>query len=176
VGRSRIHKDLRTISGRVSEVRKSERVRIQKSGCVESKGFHTREFNAILRSCGVCRTAQSWRKPRWILDSPWQCVQRCHKRGRVCDQDGAVTPGELAFCLSWVLRKVRSGWLLLFGSEPLPWVEPVLLFFYLNWEEPLRTCYLTWRSWTSVQNCFWRFWKYGFCGKLPHIIPSIVHQ
>jgi len=30
------------------------------SRCVESKIFHTREFDAILRSCGVLRTAQSF--------------------------------------------------------------------------------------------------------------------
>ena len=28
------------------------------SGCIESEGFCMREFNAILRSCGVSRTAQ----------------------------------------------------------------------------------------------------------------------
>src|SRR5882724_7957359 len=51
--------------------------------------------------------------------------------------------------------------------EPLPWVE-LELFFCLDWEEP---CCLT-----CVQTCFQRFWKYGFHGKLPHVIPSIMHQ
>ena len=29
------------------------------SGCIESEGFHMREFNTILGSCGFLRTAQS---------------------------------------------------------------------------------------------------------------------
>ena len=39
---------------------KSEWVRIWKSECIESKGFCMREFNAVFRSCGVSRTAQSF--------------------------------------------------------------------------------------------------------------------
>ena len=34
-------------------------MRIQKSACIENKGFCTRQFNAIFRLCGDLRTAQS---------------------------------------------------------------------------------------------------------------------
>src|SRR5882672_2697962 len=53
-------RDFRVVSGRVSEVRK----RVSESGFerVEalSDEFRMREFNAILGSCGVSRTAQSF--------------------------------------------------------------------------------------------------------------------
>src|SRR5882724_9999370 len=89
-----------------------------------------REFNAILGSCRVSRTAQSffesmpedadcpaqfwtlglWQKPSWILDSPWRRVQQCHKRGKACCQDGVDAPVELVFRLSRVLKKGWEWW------------------------------------------------------------------
>src|SRR5882724_12809502 len=53
-------RDFKTISGRVSDVRK----RVSESGFERadalSKSFRMREFNAILGSCGVSRTALSF--------------------------------------------------------------------------------------------------------------------
>ena len=52
-------RDFKTISRRVLDVRK----RVSESGFERvdaSKSFHMREFNVILGSCGVSRTAQSF--------------------------------------------------------------------------------------------------------------------
>src|SRR5882724_4566848 len=69
-------RDFQTISRRVSEVRK----RVSESGferadALRVRVFFTREFNAILRSCGVSRTAQSFfesvQKMQTCLDQTW---------------------------------------------------------------------------------------------------------
>jgi len=61
VGRSESTREFKTISESVSDVKES----VSESGFervdgIESKSFRTREFNTILRSCGVSRTAQSF--------------------------------------------------------------------------------------------------------------------
>jgi len=77
-----------------------------------------------------------WRKLSCILDSPWQHVQQCHKRGKACCQDSTDVPVELAFIFPSF--KERSGVVDFFclEEEPLPWVEPELLLFCLELEEP----------------------------------------
>src|SRR5882724_13497215 len=114
-------RDFKTISGRVSDVRKRVsdsgferadvlRVRIfasgssaQSSGCVESQG----PLSLFSSPCWKMQTCpdqtwmlELWWKLSWILGSLWQCVQQCHKRGKACCQDGADITVELAFCLS----------------------------------------------------------------------------
>ena len=118
VGRSQIHKELQDcIRMSVGGQEKSEWVRNQQSRCIESEGFCTRKFNAILASCRVSRTAQSFFKSvpedtdlswsvldAWALEEPevdcGKSLAMCNKRGRVCHQDGAIAPGELAFHFS----------------------------------------------------------------------------
>jgi len=104
----------------------------------ESKSFRTREFNTILGRAGLedcsvffsspCRKMQIcpdqtwilglWRKLSWILDNPWRCVQKHHKRGRACYQCGAVSPEALVFHLYQVGRQIGSVGLS-FGSGAL---------------------------------------------------------
>src|SRR5882724_8891193 len=114
-------RDFKTISGRVLDVRErvSEsgfervdalRVRVftqgssmQSSGRVESRGLLSL-FSNLCWKTQICPDQTwmlgLWQKPSWILDSPWRCVQQCHRRGKVCCQDGADVPVELAFRLS----------------------------------------------------------------------------
>src|SRR5882724_13599706 len=88
-------------------------------------------------------------------------------------------------CLSWGVSfpsflsfQGRLGVVGFFCSEvePLPWVEPKLLFFCLECEEPFWTCCQTWKSQTSVRSCFRRFRKHEFCGILHRIVPSIKRR
>jgi len=55
-------------------------------------------------------TLWPWRRLRYILDNPWRRVKRCHKKVKVCCQDGTVSPGELDFRLSRVLRQGQEWW------------------------------------------------------------------
>src|SRR5882724_807010 len=86
---------------------------MQSLGHAESQGLLSL-FSNLCQKTRICPdqtwTLRLWWKPSWILDSPWRCVRRCHKRGKVCCQDGAVSPGELAFHLSQVSRKGREWW------------------------------------------------------------------
>src|SRR5882724_5975257 len=124
-------RDFKTISRRVSDVRKrvSEsgfervdalRVRFfargsstQSLGCVESRGLLSL-FSNLCQKTWICPDQTwmhgLWWKPSWILDSPWQCVQWFHKRGKACCQDSAEVPVELAFHLSQVLKKGWEWW------------------------------------------------------------------
>src|SRR5882724_9365777 len=124
-------RDFKTISGRVSDVRKrvselgferadalSVRVfaqgsSMQSSGCAESRGLLSL-FSNPCRKMQTCPdqtwTLGLWQKPSCILASPWRCVQQCHKRGKACCQDGADVPVELAFCLSQVSKKGQEWW------------------------------------------------------------------
>src|SRR5882724_3908251 len=124
-------REFKTKFGRVSDVRErvSEsgfervdalRVRVfargsstQSSGHAESQGLLSL-FSNPCRKMWICPdqiwTLGVWWKPSWILDSPWRRVQRCHKRGKACCQDGADAPVELAFCLFRVLKKGREWW------------------------------------------------------------------
>src|SRR5882724_1860367 len=86
---------------------------MQSSGHAESQGL----LSLFLSLCWKTWTCPDqtlmlglWRKPSWILDSLWRCVQQCHKRGKACCQDGADAPVELAFHLSRVLKKGREWW------------------------------------------------------------------
>jgi len=129
VGRSRIHKGLQDrVRKGVGCQRECEWVRIRKSGCVKSDDFHTREFNPILGLCWVSRTAQSFFKSKLVdTDFSWSvfdtlaleeaevdfgqslvtCPEVPQKRQSLY---GAVSPGELAFRLSWVSRKGQEWW------------------------------------------------------------------
>jgi len=124
------------MSGRVSEVRERvSAVRGLKERMHESDEFRTREFNAILRSCEVSRTAQSFlasvgRRGLVLLSAKklglWRSevdfgkslatVQSATK-STVCYRDGAVIPEVLACRLSRVSRKGQSGHLRL-EEEP----------------------------------------------------------
>src|SRR5882724_9820741 len=86
---------------------------MQSSGHVESQGL----LSLFLSPCWKTWTCPGqswmlglWKKPMWMLDSPWQHVQRCNKRGRVCCHDGTVAPGELTFHISQVSRKGQEWW------------------------------------------------------------------
>src|SRR5882724_11688442 len=114
-------RDFKTISGRVLEFRKRmsqsgfERVDVlkvrvfaqgssmQSLGHVESQGLLSLFWNPC-RKTQICPDQTwmlgLWQKPSWILDSPWQHVQWCHRKGKACCQDGADVPVELAFRLS----------------------------------------------------------------------------
>src|SRR5882724_7030998 len=151
-------RDFRSVFGRVLDVKESvsdsgleraDALRVmvfargsltQSSGHAESRGL----LSLFSGPSWWMRTSpdqslmlELWRKLSWIFDSPWRRVQRCHKRGKVCYQDGTVSPGELAFCLSQVSRKGREWWASCSEVEPLLWVKPELLFFCLECEEPL---------------------------------------
>src|SRR5882724_12743131 len=98
-------RDFNTISGRGSDVRErvsesgferadalSVRVftrgsSMQPSGHVESRGLLSL-FSNPCQKMQICPDQTwmlgLWRKLSWILDSPWQHVQRCHRRGKVC--------------------------------------------------------------------------------------------
>src|SRR5882724_1313061 len=124
-------RDFKTISGSVLDVRErvSEsgfervdvlRVRVftrgsstQSSGHVESRGLLSL-FSNPCRKTWICPDQiwilGLWQKPSCILDSPWRHVQRWHKRGKACCQDGADAPVELAFHLSQVSKKGREWW------------------------------------------------------------------
>src|SRR5882724_3763338 len=95
---------------------------MQSSGHAESRGLLSL-FSNPCRKTQICPDQiwmpRLWRKPSWILDSPWWHVQWCHKSGKACCQDGTDAPVELAFCLSQVSKKGGSGGLLLFGSGAL---------------------------------------------------------
>src|SRR5882724_3069902 len=130
-------RDFKTISGRVSDVRKrvSEsgferadalRVRVfaqgastQSLGCAESRGLLSL-FSSPCQKMWTCPdqtwTLGLWHKPSWILDSPWQHVQLCHRRGKSCCQDGTDILVELASCLSQVSKK-GQGMVEFFCSE-----------------------------------------------------------
>src|SRR5882724_801143 len=98
-------RDFKTISGSVSDVKESVsesgferadalRVRVfargsstQSSGRVESRGL----LSLFLNPCQKTQICPDqtwmlglWRKPSWILDSLWQHVQQCHRRGEAC--------------------------------------------------------------------------------------------
>src|SRR5882724_3036572 len=97
-------RDFKIISGRVSDVRErvSEsgferadalRVRVfargssmQSSGHVESRGLLSLFLNPC-RKTQICPDhiwmLGLWRKLIWILESPWQHVQRCHKEAKL---------------------------------------------------------------------------------------------
>src|SRR5882724_10412724 len=124
-------RDFRTVFGRVSDVKESvsesgfkrvdalrvmvfaQGILMQSLGCVESRGL----LSLFLNLCWKMRICPDqtwmlglWWKPSWILDSPWRHVQRSHKRGKACCQDGADAPVELAFRLSRVLKKGQEWW------------------------------------------------------------------
>src|SRR5467141_1027639 len=122
-------RDLRIMSGSVSEVR--ERVResgferadalrvmvfargssTQSSGRAESRGLLSL-FSSPSRMTRTCPVQSwmlgPWRKQSWISDSPWRRVRKCHKRGKGCCQDGVVAPVESVYRLSRVSRKGRD--------------------------------------------------------------------
>src|SRR5882724_6833612 len=82
-------------------------------GHVESPGL----LSLFLSPCWKTQTCSDqtwtlrlWRNLSWIFDSPWQCVQLCHKRGKVCCLDGTDAPVELAFHLSQVSKKGQEWW------------------------------------------------------------------
>src|SRR5882724_756526 len=124
-------RDFRTMFGRVLDVKESVsesgferanalRVRVfargsstQSSGCAESRGLLSLFLN-LCRKTRICPdqvwTLGLWWKLSWILDSPWRCVQWCHKKGKACCQYGADAPVELAFHLSRVSKKGREWW------------------------------------------------------------------
>src|SRR5882724_559568 len=124
-------RDFRTVFGRVSDVKESvsepgferaDALRVmvftqgslmQSSGHAESRGLLSLFLNPC-RKMWICPDQTwmlgLWQKLSWILDSPWRHVQRCHKRGKVCCQDGAVSPGELAFHPSRVSKKGWEHW------------------------------------------------------------------
>jgi len=86
--------------------------------CREKVIICMREINAILRSCKVFgKFNPSW-VPSWKLtqtclvqlwlhglwlqmpwNSPWLCVQNCHKKGKGCYQVDIDIPGALVYCL-----------------------------------------------------------------------------
>jgi len=123
VRRSQSTRDFKTISGRVLDVR----TRVSESGFERADALRVRVFarGSSMQSLGhaesqgllslfsnPCQKTRIcpdqawmlgfWQKPSWILDSPWQHVQKCHKRGKACCQDSTDVPVELAFCLSRV--------------------------------------------------------------------------
>src|SRR5882724_12373453 len=124
-------RDFKTISRRVLDVRKrvnesgfervdALRVRVfaqgsstQSLGHAESQGLLSLFSNPCWKMW-ICPdqtwTLGLWWKPSWILDSIWQYVQWCHKRGKACCQDGADVPVELAFHLSQVSKKGQEWW------------------------------------------------------------------
>src|SRR5882724_5081851 len=117
-----------------------------------------REFNTILGSCGVLRTAQSFFKSE-LVDVDFSCsvfdALALEEAEVDFGQSLAMCPEvpqkrqsllSRQRCLSWGVNfpsfpsfKERSGVVDFFclEVEPLPWVEPGLLFFCLDWEEPL---------------------------------------
>ena len=114
-------REFKTISGSVLDVKESVsesgferadalRVRVftqgssmQSSGHAESRGL----LSLFSNPCWKMRICPDqiwmlglWRKLSWILDSPWQHVQWCHKRGKACCKGSTDIPVELAFHLS----------------------------------------------------------------------------
>jgi len=141
--------------------------------------FSHEEFNAILRSCRVSRTAQSffeselwiglllisldtrlWRKLSWILDSPCDVSSSATKEQSLLS-NGAVSPGS-SFPSFLSFEKVWECGLLLLGSWALALVEPELLFF--AWIGKPLDLLSTWKSQTFVRSCFQRFRKHEFHG------------
>src|SRR5882724_10010906 len=117
-----------------------------------------REFNAILRSCGVSRTAQSFFESEPVdADLSWPVFDALALEEAKVDfgQSLATCPEvpqkrqsllSRQHCLTWGVSfpafpsfEERSGVVGFFCSEvePLPWVEPEYLFFCLECEEPL---------------------------------------
>src|SRR5882724_3777253 len=116
-----------------------------------------REFNAILGSCGVSRTAQSFFESE-LVDMDLSCSAfdaRALDEAKVdfgqslvmCPEAPQKRQNLLSrwCCLSWGVNfpsfpsfEERSGVVDFFCSEvePLPWVELELLFFCLELEEP----------------------------------------
>src|SRR5882724_4984632 len=123
-------REFKTISGSVSDVKESVsesgferaealRVRVFTRGSSTQSSGHAESRGLLSLFSNLCRKTQIfpdqtwmlglWRKPSWILDSPWRSVQWCHKRGKACCQDGADALVELAFRLCQVL-KGRESW------------------------------------------------------------------
>src|SRR5882724_11155822 len=115
---------------------------MQSSGHAESQGLLSL-FLSLCWKTWTCPdqpwTLGLWRKPSWILDS--QSLVMCpavpQKRQSLlsrwhCHSCGVSFPSFPSF-------KERSGVVDFFcwEVEPLPWVEPELLLFCLDWEEPL---------------------------------------
>src|SRR5882724_3351353 len=86
---------------------------MQSSGRAESQGLLSLFLNLCWKT-QICPDQTwmlgLWWKPSCILDSLWRHVQRCHKRGKACCQDGADAPVELAFRLSQVSKKGQEWW------------------------------------------------------------------
>jgi len=60
--------------------------------------------------------------------------------------------------------------------EPLPWVEPELLFFCLELEEPLPDLLSDLLESDFVQTCFQKILEVRFHGRVLLFIPSIMHN
>src|SRR5882724_1887008 len=158
-----------------------------------------REFNTILRSCGVLvkissswnlsrkltqKFVQPWRLGLWLwqrkaLNSPWRHVRKCHRIGRGCCQGGVDVPGVSICHPCQVLKNsqrralsVRKGCLCSLMCRnycPSAWTAKNCRLM-LN---------LTWSCRIFVRICFQRFQrfrKHGFHGKLHCVVPSIEHQ
>src|SRR5882672_8456905 len=66
---------------------------MQSSGHAKSRGLLSLFSGPCqkMRTCPAqCWMLGLWRKLRYILDSPWRHVQKCHRRGTVCCRDGTV--------------------------------------------------------------------------------------
>jgi len=171
VRRSGIHKDFKTISGMVLDVRE----RVSESGFERVDALRVRVFHmrSSMQSLGH---AESW----GLLSLFWvfarrhglvlitlghlgfgrsqavfgQSLAMCPvvpQKSKACGQDGTDGSCVVSFLLSQVWRKVRSGGLLLFGSEPLPWVEQKANYTGTSvpsWPQALP---LLWHHWTHCQ-------------------------
>jgi len=117
-----------------------------------------RKFNTILGSCGVLRTDQSFFESvpedvdlSWSVLDIWaleeaevdfgqslaMCPEVPPKRQSLLSRQCCHSCGVSS--LSFLSFKARSRVVDFFclEVEPLPWVEPELLLFCLDWEEPL---------------------------------------
>jgi len=185
-------RDFKTISGRVSDVRKKgEWVRIWKTDVLRVRVSHE-GVQCILRSCRVSRTAQSFFESGLEdVDLSWsdldaqalaeakldfgqslQHVQQCHRRGKAFCQDSVDIPVELAFCLSQVWRKVRSGGLLLFRSWALALSRARIVVLLLGIGRTFaRLVVRPVKSQTLVQTYFQKIWSSGFMGEFSFLFP-----
>jgi len=114
-----------------------------------------REFNAILRLCGVQGLLSLFKS---VPETRFALIRLGHsgfggsqavfwtvlgdmssgaQRGKTCCQDGTDVPVELAFRLSSFKKRLGVVDFFCSEEEPLPWVEPELLLFCLELEEPL---------------------------------------